>query len=219
MSSLEVDSIQLTFGGRSILSNIHLKCEPGDIVGILGRNGSGKSSLMKIIFGTLKAQHQSVRYNGRYTKQLFRIKDAVNFIPQDGLFMNYLTFNDLIRIFHLEASTDQLLGLQELKSNQHVKIGNLSGGMKKMVELLTLLYYSSNYVLMDEPFSYLSPVLIEKLIPHIERQSKKKGIILTDHQYQTVWSTASKRYILYNGNLKEIHQLEELEHYGYISVT
>lgn len=218
MTSLEVDSVQLSFGGRPILSNIHLKCEPGNIVGILGRNGSGKSSLLKIIFGTLKAENQSVRYNGKYTEQLYKIRKAVNFIPQDGLFMNYLTFNELVRVFQLEASLDHLMTLEELWLNKDVKIGNLSGGVRKMIELITLLYADARYVLMDEPFSYLSPVLVEKLIPHIERQSQEKGIILTDHQYKTVWSTANKHYVLYNGNLKEVHQLVELEQFGYISI-
>ncbi|MEM9858137.1 MAG: ATP-binding cassette domain-containing protein [Bacteroidota bacterium] len=218
MNSLVVDSVELSYGGRSILSNIHLKCEPGDIVGILGRNGCGKSSLLKIMFGSLKGTHQSVRYNGNYTDQLFKIKNAVRFIPQDGLFMDYLTFADLIRIFELEKNLNRLMVLEELRSNQYSKIGSLSGGIRKMVELLTLLYADASYVLMDEPFSYLSPVLVEKLIPHIQYQSKKKGIILTDHQYQTVWSVTNKRCVLYAGNLKEVKETSELEQYGYISL-
>ncbi|WP_053404097.1 ATP-binding cassette domain-containing protein [Persicobacter sp. CCB-QB2] len=216
MSKLEIDSVQLAFEGRNILSNAFLKCETGNIVGILGRNGSGKSSLLKLIFGTLKADNQSVRINGVYTNQLYKTKGAVHYVPQDGLFMNYLTFKDLVKIFKLESKLDQMLKIEELRDNQNKKIGNMSGGVKKMVEILTLLYADSEFTLLDEPFSYLSPVLVEKLIPHIIHQSKSKGIIMTDHQYQTIWSTANKYYILYEGNLREIFEVEELSKYGYI---
>lgn len=216
MSTLEIDSVQLSFAGRKILSNVYLRCETGNIVGILGRNGSGKSSLLKLIFGTLKADSQSVRINGTYTNQLYKIKKAVHYVPQDGLFMNYLTFKDLVKTFELGAKLDRMLEVEELRDNQDKKIGNMSGGVKKMVEILTLLYADSEFTLLDEPFSYLSPVLVEKLIPHIVHQSKSKGIIMTDHQYQTIWSTANKYYILYEGNLREIYEVEELSKYGYI---
>jgi ABC-type multidrug transport system ATPase subunit len=216
LSKLEIDSVQLTFEGRTILSNVFLKCETGDIVGILGRNGSGKSSLLKLIFGTLKADSQSVRVDGIYTNQLYKIKKAVHYVPQDGLFMNYLTFKDLVKIFELGTKLDQMLKVEELRDNQNTKIGNMSGGVKKMVEILTLLYTDSEFTLLDEPFSYLSPVLVEKLIPHLIHQSESKGIIMTDHQYQTIWSTANKYYVLYEGNLREIFEIEELSKYGYI---
>ncbi len=99
MNTLEVDSVNLAFGGRKILTDVYLKCETGDVVGLLGRNGSGKSSLMKIIFGTLRGESQSVRLNGQYVKQLFKSPNTVHYLPQDGFSMNYLTFNDLVRIF------------------------------------------------------------------------------------------------------------------------
>lgn len=216
MSKLEIDSVQLSFDGRTILSNVYLKCETGDIVGILGRNGCGKSSLLKLLFGSLRAESKSVRYNGVYTQQLYKINRAVHYLPQDGMLMDYLTFSDLISIFKLGPSLDQLLEIEELRENQNIKIGALSGGIKKMMEIMTLLYSDAHFVLLDEPFSFISPVLIEKLIPHIQAQTKTKGIILTDHFYQKIWSTASKYYIIYDSNMRQIYEIEELEKYGYI---
>ncbi|MEM6523241.1 MAG: hypothetical protein AAF693_05605 [Bacteroidota bacterium] len=155
---------------------------------------------------TVSTQSSYIKSNGPFTLYL-----------RKGLFMNYLTFDELVKIFRLQSSMDHLMAIPELNSNRTEKIGNLSGGIKKLIELLTLLYTEGNYVLLDEPFSYLSPVLVEKLIPHIKRQSEKKGIILTDHQYQYVWSTANKYYILYDGRLKEIYESNELERFGYLT--
>jgi ABC-type multidrug transport system ATPase subunit len=201
----------------SILSNIYLKCQTGNIVGILGRNGSGKSSLLKVIYGTLDVENKSVRLNGNYIRQLYRIPNTIHFATQDGCFMNYLTFKDLVKIFHLESSLKHILEIEELRINQNKKLGKLSGGVKKLVEIITLLYADSSFTLLDEPFSFLSPVLVEKLIPHIKHQSRLKGIIMTDHQYHTVWETANKYHMLTEGSLKEIFHFNELEKYGYVS--
>ena len=64
--TLKVDSVQLSFDGRKILQDIALQCSIGEIVGLLGRNGSGKSSLLKIIFGSLKPSYRYVSIDDRY---------------------------------------------------------------------------------------------------------------------------------------------------------
>lgn len=208
--------MNLAFGGRKILTDVYLKCETGDVVGLLGRNGSGKSSLMKIIFGTLRGESQSVRLNGQYVKQLFKSPNTVHYLPQDGFSMNYLTFNDLVRIFRLEPALDRIQDLEEISTNADRNIGQLSGGVKKLVEILTVLYTPGAFVLLDEPFSYLSPVLVEKVIPHIRHQSQTKGIILTDHQYRNVMTVSNRRYVIADGALKFVEDSADLEKYGYI---
>lgn len=217
MNTLEIDGVSLSFDSRKILTDIYLKCETGDIVGLMGRNGSGKSSLMKIIFGTLKAEHQSVRLNGTYTRQLFKIPNAVHYLPQQGFAMNYLTFNDLISIFDLTADLNHILELEDIRENAHQKTGTLSGGVRKLVEIMTVLYARGSFALLDEPFSYLSPVLVEKVIPHLRRQAQIKGIILTDHQYENVLAVSNRRYVLTQGAIKEITNRADLVAYGYLT--
>ena len=183
----------------------------------MGRNGSGKSSLMKIIFGTLRGEHQSVRFNGKYTEQLFTIPNAVHYLPQDGFAMNYLSFEDLTKIFELNRHLDSILKIEEITRNRKEKLGTLSGGIKKLMEIIVSLYSRASFVLLDEPFSFLSPVLVEKIIPHIITQSQHKGIILADHQYQTVLSVCNKYYVLTSGCLTPIQDESELERYGYLA--
>lgn len=217
MNTLEVDSVSLAFGGRKILTDVYLKCETGEVIGLLGRNGSGKSSLLRIIFGTLRGESQSVRLNGRYVKQLFTSPETVHYLPQDGFSMNYLTFNDLVKIFRLEATLDRIREVKEISTNADRKIGELSGGVKKLVEIITVLYAPGAFVLLDEPFSYLSPVLVEKIIPHIRYQSQTKGIILTDHQYRNVMAVSDRRYVIADGALRFVENSTDLEKYGYLT--
>ena len=78
MNSLEVDSVILDFGMRRILQDVYLKCETGRITGLLGRNGTGKSSLMKIIFGKLRLSSSSVRLNNKSLVRASRSNDVKN---------------------------------------------------------------------------------------------------------------------------------------------
>jgi ABC-type lipopolysaccharide export system ATPase subunit len=86
---------------------------------------------------------------------------------------------------------------------------NLSSGVKKLVEIDTLLYADSSFLLLDEPFSFLSPVLVEQLIPHIQYQATIKGIILTDHQFPSVSMACNKFYQLSEGSLEEVDIYKE----------
>ena len=85
-SRLEVDSVYLEFGDRRILSDIYMLFETGKITGILGRNGAGKSCLLKIIFGSLKAQYSNVRYNGETLFSAYRYDDKIKYLPQFNIF-------------------------------------------------------------------------------------------------------------------------------------
>lgn len=216
MNLLESDSINLSFYGNMILNNIYLSCHTGEIVGLIGRNGSGKSCLMKVIFGTLRADNQSVRINKNYYSHPYRQDSGVRYLPQDGFLPGYITFEEIIRMFHLEPYLEELRSFAEINDHFNSRIGTLSGGQKKLMEVLTILYSPARFILLDEPFSFLSPVLIEKLIPHIKGQQHEKGIILTDHMYRTVLSHCDRLYLVRSGVLHEIKHDQELIDLGYL---
>lgn len=199
-----------------ILQDIYLKCETGEVVGMLGRNGCGKSSLMKILFGSLKGESQSVRIDSRYVSRLFEVQNAISFMPQEGFAMNYLTVDQLIDIFCSQEAKEQILQIDDIQKHRKEKIGNLSTGIRKLVEVLVILYSKSKFVVLDEPFSFLSPVLTEQVIIHIRKQSDQKGIFLTDHLFQHVFDVCTKHYLLFNGSLRQITEKSQLEDFGYV---
>jgi len=79
--TLEVDSIQLEFDNRRILSSIYLKCETGKITGLLGRNGEGKTCLMRVIYGSLKCE-KSIRFDNIAYHEAFKRPDLLLYLPQ-----------------------------------------------------------------------------------------------------------------------------------------
>ena len=126
---LEFDSLQLSFSDKTILSSIYMKCEAGEIVGLLGRNGTGKSSLMKIVFGILSAEFKSVRINGA---TLFANNGVISYLPQHPLIPPYLSVREAFELFHI--SCDSVVGDHPyLKDFLDLKPGQLSGGYRRLM--------------------------------------------------------------------------------------
>jgi ABC-type multidrug transport system ATPase subunit len=81
---LEADSIRKTFGDRQVLTDVYFKCQTGDVIGLLGRNGTGKSTLFKILFGTLPADFKYLSINGKHLEAPFTKKGTISFLNQDN---------------------------------------------------------------------------------------------------------------------------------------
>src|ERR1700712_3206955 len=97
---LEIDSIQLELNGKRILSDIYLKCETGNITGLLGRNGQGKSCLMQIIYGNLKCE-KSIRFNNVSNYEAFKRPDLLRYLPQFNFIPKGLSLKQIFTDFDL----------------------------------------------------------------------------------------------------------------------
>jgi ABC-type lipopolysaccharide export system ATPase subunit len=97
------------------------------------------------------------------------------------------------------------------------KINALSGGERRVLETYLILKSEKDIILLDEPFSHIAPLYIEKFKALIEIEKQTKAIIITDHYYQDVIDASDDLYVLKNGCTKIIHHLEELEDYQYLN--
>lgn len=213
MSLLEVDSVLFSYGNTRILSNVYLKIARGEVVGFLGRNGCGKSTLLKIIFGTLKGTSQSVRINGKYESLPFRT-EQLKYLPQGSLFPGFLTPEKAAILY--DAAQEALLKEPEVSAYWKMPFEKMSGGIAKFVETLIVLHSPGQFVLLDEPFSFIAPVLVERLIPIIRQAALGKGILLTDHQYESIFKVSDRLHLLKNQCLYPIHGKQDLLDRGYI---
>lgn len=215
-SLLEVDSIRKSFGDKQVLTDIALKCQPGDIIGLLGRNGSGKSTLLKIIFGTLYTDNKFIRINDKILDQPFKTKNIIVYLSQDNFLPRNITVKQVIKICSGNLDYKELLEDEVLSKVSETKIRNLSGGESRYLEVRLLLTLDSRFVLLDEPFNGISPLHIEKVKKMILEKSAEKGIILTDHDYRNVLDVANKFYLLFDGGLKPIKSKQDLVDWGYV---
>jgi ABC-type multidrug transport system ATPase subunit len=197
--TLLADNIQLAFGPRRILSDISIRCETGSITGLLGRNGSGKSCLLRILYGDLAA--------GRPGLLLYL--PQYNFIPVRLLLSRImddyqLEFCDMEKIF------------PELGLTYRSRIRDLSGGHQRLINLYIVIRSPSQFALLDEPFTHLMPLQIEKVKELLLEEKARKGWLITDHLYLEVTSIADRLYLLADGVTHLVNSNQDLQSLGYI---
>jgi len=214
---LEIDSVIKSFNERQVLTDIYLKCESGDIIGMLGRNGSGKTTLLKILFGTLAADRKFIRINGKVYNSPYKTRNEICYLPQHEFLPKHLTVDKAVELYLGKASTNFFLNDGILNPLIKNKVSNLSGEELRYLEIKLLLNTDSKFVLLDEPFNGVSPILVQYIKALIIESSKTKGIILTDHDYRNVLDVANRYCLIFDGGIKPIKDKYELVKWGYVS--
>ena len=217
---LEIDSVNKSFGQNRVLTDIYLKCETGDIVGMLGSNGSGKSTFLKILFGSQQTEQKFIRIDGKIFHRPYLTLGEIAYLPQDYFIPQYMTLADAVKLY---LSEDSLVNMffddSMLYMLQNNKASQLSGGELRYAEIKLLLNIEAKFVLLDEPFNGISPINIESVKDMIRKSAQHKGIILTDHDYRNVIDVANRHYLLWDGGLKSVRDKEDLVLRGYMSAA
>lgn len=214
---LEVDSVQKSFDTKAILSDVYLKCETGEIIGLLGRNGSGKSTLLKIIFGIEKADFKFVRINYAVKSKTSDLFQEISYLSQENFIPNQFS---VCKAISLSINKNEIATFYEddfIQAIKNKKINHLSGGELRYLEIKLVLCSDSKFVLLDEPYNGLSPIMIEKVNLLILQHANKKGIIITDHNYENVIAIATKLIVLKDQKAHHITNKNELIEKGYLS--
>lgn len=214
---LEIDSVQKSYGERIILSDVYLQCETNDIVGLLGRNGSGKSTFLKIIFGITSANFKFVRINGVIKTKTKELMNEISYLSQDNFIPNIFSVKKAIRLSIAKERINSFCNDEMIQAITDKKIAHLSGGELRYLEIKLVLENSSKFVLLDEPYKGLSPLMIEKVNQLIVMNSCKKGIIISDHNYRNVISISTRLVLIKNGKLNHLKDKNELIEKGYLS--
>lgn len=213
---LEVDSVQKSYDNKSILSDVYLKCETNDVIGLLGRNGSGKSTLLKIIFGIVPANGKHIIIDGIVNNKTCQLLENISYLDQDNFIPKHFSVKKAII---LSIDEDKIIDFYDdlmIQSIQDKKIRHLSGGELRYLEIKLVLSNPSKFVLLDEPYNGLSPIMIEKINQLIRRNSSEKGIIITDHNYENVINIATQLVLIKEGKAHHLKDKNELIEKGYL---
>ncbi|MFD2970083.1 ATP-binding cassette domain-containing protein [Sphingobacterium bambusae] len=206
------DSVEFRYvGTRPIITGAYIKCRTGDIVGLLGRNGAGKSTLLKILFGSIKAQHSHILINGKRSTKPY-LSGKVGYLPQDSFLPSNEKVFKLIKLLVLNEAEQHALsndsGITPLISK---RVYQLSGGERRYLEICLLLYQPTDFLLLDEPFTGLEPLAIQRISDLIAKFADTKGFIISDHNYRDVLAIATETLLLQNGSCRRIAAPKELE--------
>lgn len=213
---LEVDSVYKTYKGKTILSDVYLKCEIGNIIGILGRNGTGKSTLLKIIFGTVNAENKFIRIDNKVRKHAYKHSSEIVYLSQDSFIPKNFSVLKAIRLFLDKDKAAELKKDEFIQKIHAHKIKQLSGGELRYLEIMLCLCNNAKFTLLDEPYNGLSPILIKRVNEQIKKYAAQKGIILTDHNYENVINVSNQLYLIKDNSIKRLKNKEELVFHGYL---
>ena len=214
---LEVDNVELYFKDKRILNGIYLKAETGKVTGLLGSNGSGKSCIMQIGFGTLNAKYKLVRVDGKpILKPLYKT-NLVSYLPQHFFIPNGLRLKTLFQLMTLDWNTFTDI-FEGFYGFENMKIQQLSGGERRVIETYFILKSDHEIILLDEPFSHLAPIYVEQFKILIHQEKKHKVILITDHLYEHITELSDTIYLIKNGCSTQIESIDQLKDYNYLSL-
>ena len=205
---LEADSIYYEIDGREILKGAYLTCRQGEIVGLLGRNGCGKSTMLEIIFGTRMGAQSFVRIGGKvYTGKAFR-SGKLRMQPQFDYIPNGMRISTILRMegYRKKDIRDELI-----LEIYDCKVGELSAGLLKYFQIFIFLQSPVPFIILDEPFAGLSPVAVEHVLGLLKEAKKSKGIIISDHNYEAVDKIIDKLMFMQDGQTHEIAGLKDIK--------
>ena len=210
---IEFENISLSYGNRLILDNINFKIDSGQIFGMLGPNGVGKSTIFNIITGLIKPQNGKIKISGidvtDYPVYLRTRKFNVGYVPQYGGFFSDLTLNDNMKAIGeividnknlIKDKINFLLTRFELENIKDVKAKFLSGGQKKKLVIALSLLSNPRVLLLDECFAALDVMTIKMLQEIIVslQQENKITICICDHQARDLLACVDIAMILSN---------------------
>ena len=211
---IELKNISLSFNKRQILDNISFTIREGEICGLLGPNGVGKSTIFNLIVGLLKPDYGEILIDKKKVTNLpiyHRATDfKVSIVPQyGGLFLDLTCYQNLMAIADLviEIKSERIFKIEkmiskfELDTVKNIKAKHLSGGQKKRVNLAMALLSDPKIVLMDEPFAGLDLMAIRNLqetIVNLQTEDNSRCCIISDHAAKDLLSISDRGIILAN---------------------
>jgi ABC-2 type transport system ATP-binding protein len=218
---LELDNVTKRFGETIAVDRLTLRLDEGAFLGLLGRNGAGKSTTLKLVTGLLKPTHGSVRLFGtELGKNSIALKRSVGVMPEDMALFEFLTGPQYLRfvgrMYGLDEATieirqKELFAKLDLAPDPRTLTMDYSFGMKKKLALCAALIHAPRLVLLDEPFEGVDPVTgrtIKDLLRALSKHSVT--IVLTTHLLEIVERLCPLVAIMDHGKLRSLGTISEL---------
>jgi len=211
------------YKSRTVVNEVSVEVNQGEIVGLLGPNGAGKTTSFYMVVGLVTPNKGKVTLDGKDITNMAMYKRAQNgiaYLPQEASVFRKLSVEDnVMAILEMtklskqerEAKLESLLGEFGLKHVRKNRGDVLSGGERRRTEIARALAVDPKFVLLDEPFAGVDPIAVED-IQEIVRKLKGKniGVLITDHNVQETLSITDRTYLMFEGKVIKAGTAEEL---------
>tara|TARA_B110000093_G_C12828683_1_gene350141 strand:+ start:43 stop:819 length:777 start_codon:yes stop_codon:yes gene_type:complete len=210
---ISLENISLSFGKRKILENVNFKINHNEILGMLGPNGVGKSTIFNLITGLIKPDYGKIKFDGidvvDYPIYLRTVKFKIGYVPQYGGYFGDITLLENLKAIAeivvenkelINHKIDQLIAKFELDPIRDIKAKFLSGGQKKKLVIALALLSEPKVLLLDECFAALDVLtikMLQEIIVNLQTESNI-AICICDHQARDLLKVCDVALILSN---------------------
>ncbi len=211
---LIADNIKKSYSKRMVVDEVSIRVSRGEIVGLLGPNGAGKTTTFYIVAGIIKADSGKISIDNEDITNLpiyLRAQKGLSYLPQEQSIFRKLTVEDNIKLVleennfssdKIESITNNLLKEFKIEHIRKQKASVLSGGEKRRLEIARTLSLSPSFILLDEPFAGVDPILVSDIQDMvISLKSKGIGIIITDHNVREALKICDRAYVISSGKI------------------
>lgn len=216
---LELDKANAFYDKSHILQDVSLTVGQGEVVALLGRNGSGRSTTLKAIMGLVAVRSGSISFHGKTitNRSPFDIaKLGIAFVPEDRRIFPNLTVGENLRLAALAGrkgpwNEKRVYEYFAVLGERRDKPAKLSGGEQQMLAIARALVANPEIILLDEPMEGLAP-LIARSVEDVVRRIREEGntILLVEQNAEVAMSLSDRGYILSNGRVMASGRIDEL---------
>lgn len=221
--TLRAEHLFKKYKSRTVVNDVSVHVEQGEIVGLLGPNGAGKTTSFYMIVGLIKPNEGKIFLEDEEITDLpmyQRAKKGIGYLAQEASVFRKLTVEEnILAVLEMRdyskqerrERTDMLIeefSLQKVRKNLGM---SLSGGERRRTEIARALAVDPKFVLLDEPFAGVDPIAVEEIQSIVARlKNKNIGILITDHNVDETLSITDRAYLMVDGKLFKAGTAEEL---------
>jgi branched-chain amino acid transport system ATP-binding protein len=219
---LEVERLHAGYATGDVLQGVTLAVAPGEVVGVLGRNGVGKSTLMKTVIGLLPARRGTLRYKGEeVTRESAdgRARRGMGYVPQGREIFPHMSVHDNLRMGQFVNIASGHFGLEEvygwfpfLRDRARQRGGTLSGGQQEMLAIARALVNGPELLLLDEPSDGVQPTIVQEIGGFITGLVRNKpiGVLIVEQNINLMQTVAGRAFVMDKGRVVAVLDQKEL---------
>jgi lipopolysaccharide export system ATP-binding protein len=223
MSTLNLNHLVKTYGGRKVVNDVSLQVRSGEVTGLLGPNGAGKTTTFYMAVGIIQPDSGEVLIDGNdisHDPMYIRARNGLGYLPQESSIFKTLTVKENVLVIlellnmtkaEQNKKADELLDELRIRHLSNQKAAVLSGGERRRLEITRVLATNPSFILLDEPFAGVDPIAvidIQKIIGLLTE--KGIGVLISDHNVRETLGVCHDAFIMNNGSVIESGSPEKI---------
>ena len=213
---IRAENLVKIYNDRTVVNDISIEVNKGEVVGLLGPNGAGKTTTFYMVVGLVRPNSGKIFVDDKDLTNLTmdkRARHGIGYLPQESSIFRKLSVEDNIKLVlelndklsarEKSKKLEELLDEFRIRKLRDTMAVALSGGERRRVEIARALAASPEFILLDEPFAGIDPIAIGEIKDNIKILSNRGlGVLITDHNPKATLSITDRAYVIFDGKIK-----------------